>query len=323
MAVSLLAPAAALSACAPQAEEFALRDALQAAQRTADAALRDNIDTPRALEAVQDLVKAANLYRAERDRGADGTPACPGQPPLTGAAMTRFMPCSCSRSAAACHASSLAASCVTVLAGLPAQRLLLADAAGFVARILFVMGVASSPHVLGFGDEPELSAGFAACMDALADCREALRKLPGPQAADTDVSLHLDRCGRVSLLYACSQETGKPERASVRSLAQRLQGHTADECTGILTAAASFTRTIADLQRKGPVPRKELLALCDRSASTHHCTGCDAAVAARACICSTICKHSAPSCVQIARRAAASPWRASHRPHRPGLRLGP
>ena len=59
-----------------QAEEFALRDALQAAQLKADAALRDNIDTPRALEAVQDLVKAANVYRADRDRDASGAFVC-------------------------------------------------------------------------------------------------------------------------------------------------------------------------------------------------------------------------------------------------------
>ena len=53
-----------------QAQEFGLRDALRAAQRKADSALRDNLDTPRALEAVQDAVKAANLYRAEREKGA-------------------------------------------------------------------------------------------------------------------------------------------------------------------------------------------------------------------------------------------------------------
>lgn len=78
-------------------------------------------------------------------------------------------------------------------AGPPAQRLLLSDAASFVARILFVMGVAASPHEPRFGDEPALSAAFAARMDSLAECREALRKLPGPSVPTADVDTLLDR----------------------------------------------------------------------------------------------------------------------------------
>ena len=62
-----------------QAEEFSLQEALRAAQRRADAALRDNLDTPRALEAVQEAVKAANLYRAEREKGASSEGAGPTQ----------------------------------------------------------------------------------------------------------------------------------------------------------------------------------------------------------------------------------------------------
>ena len=78
--------------------------------------------------------------------------------------------------------------------GPPAQRLLLANAASFVSRILFVMGLASSPHEPGFGDEPLLSQPFAECMDALALCREALRKLPGPAVPVDDVEPLLSRC---------------------------------------------------------------------------------------------------------------------------------
>ena len=80
------------------------------------------------------------------------------------------------------------------------QRLLLGDAADFVCRILFVMGIAASPHGAGFGDEPALSQGFADCMDALAGCREALRKLQGGNLPAADVLAEIGRCATATAL---------------------------------------------------------------------------------------------------------------------------
>ena len=78
--------------------------------------------------------------------------------------------------------------------GPPVQRLLLGDVADFVCRVLFVMGIAASPHGAGFGDEPALSQAFADCMDALTGCREALRKLQGTSLPAADVLDEICRC---------------------------------------------------------------------------------------------------------------------------------
>ena len=73
------------------------------------------------------------------------------------------------------------------------QRLLLGDVSDFACRILFVMGIAASPHGAGFGDEPVLSQPFAACMDALASCREELRRLQSPSLFMDHVETAVDR----------------------------------------------------------------------------------------------------------------------------------
>lgn len=85
------------------------------------------------------------------------------------------------------------------------QRLLLGDVADFACRILFVMGIAASPHGAGFGDEPALSQAFADCVDALAGCREALRKLQGASLPAGDVLDEISRCdpARDEALPAC------------------------------------------------------------------------------------------------------------------------
>ncbi len=54
----------------PQPEEFELSARIQDAQRAVDCALRDNFNTPAAMDALSDMVKAVNAYLAAKQKAA-------------------------------------------------------------------------------------------------------------------------------------------------------------------------------------------------------------------------------------------------------------
>lgn len=54
----------------PQPEEFELSARIQEAQRAVDIALRDNFNTPAAMDALSDMVKAVNAYLAAKQKAA-------------------------------------------------------------------------------------------------------------------------------------------------------------------------------------------------------------------------------------------------------------
>ena len=134
-------------------------------------------------------------------------------------------------------ASGLVSSCQQYCAGgPPVQRLLLGDVADFVCRILFVMGIAASPHGAGFGDEPALSQARPGSTAPAQQCACLLATRFNPQSKTCSAC---PRCMRP----ASQHEQDAPQHAllmlgcsaTVRRLCC-LQSHAASSCRSSFSA---------------------------------------------------------------------------------------